>query len=85
MNKYIKNYILSVANTILSLMFPLITFPYVSRILGPSNLGIVNFAQSYGYYFVHIASFGVCSYAIREVSKVRDDKNKVKKISNEIF
>lgn len=85
MNKYIKNYILSVANTICLLMFPIITFPYVSRILGPSNLGIINFAQSYGYYFMHIASFGICSYAIREVSKVRDDKNKVKKISNEIF
>ena len=51
MNKYIKNYILSTANIIMMLLFPIITFPYVSRILGPSNLGIINFAQSYGYYF----------------------------------
>ena len=69
----------------MSLIFPLLTFPYVSRILGPTNLGIINFAQSYGYYFTHIASFGISSYAIREVSKVRDDKEKVDKLSNELF
>ena len=85
MNKYVKNYILSVANTVMMLLFPIITFPYVSRILGPTNLGIINFAQSYGYYFNHIASFGISSYAIREVSKVRDDKEKVEKVSNELF
>lgn len=85
MNKYIKNYILSISNNVLLLLFPIITFPYVSRILGSSNLGEINFVQSYGYYFTHIASFGISSYAIREVSKVRDDEEKVNKISNEIF
>lgn len=85
MNKYLKNFILSSANTVMMLLFPIITFPYVSRILGPTNLGIINFAQSYGYYFTHIASFGISSYAIREVSKVRDDKEKVERVSNEIF
>ncbi len=85
MNKYIKNYALSVSNTVMGLLFPIITFPYVSRILGPDKLGIINFAQSYGYYFVHFASFGINSYAIREVSKVRHDKEKVNKISNEIY
>ena len=85
MNKYVKNYILSVANTIIGLAFPIITFPYVTRILGPANLGIINFTQAYGYYFVHIASFGISSYAIRELSKVRNDKTKVDKIGNEIF
>ena len=85
MNKYVKNFILSTLNTMMSLLFPIITFPYVSRILGPTNLGIINFAQSYGYYFTHIASFGINSYAIREVSKVRKDKEKVSKVSNELF
>ena len=85
MNKYIKNYILSATNTIMSLVFPVITFPYVSRILGPDNLGLVNFVQAYGYYFTTLASFGISSYAIREVSKERDNKEKVDRISNEIF
>lgn len=85
MNKYIKNYILSVLNTVMMLLFPIITFPYVSRVLGPEKLGIINFAQSYGYYFTHIASFGINSYALREVSKVRDNREKVEKLSCEVF
>ena len=85
MNKYVKNYILSAINTLISLLFPIITFPYVSRILGPSNIGVVNFVQSYGYYFIHIANFGINSYALREVSRVRDDKDKVDRIANEVF
>lgn len=84
-NLYIKNYILSVINTVMGLLFPIITFPYVSRVLGPDKLGIINFAQSYGYYFIHFASFGINSYAIREVSKVRQNKEQVHKISNEIY
>jgi len=53
--------------------------------LGATNLGIINFAQSYGYYFIHIASFGINSYAIREVSKVRSNKEVAEKIANELF
>lgn len=85
MNKYVKNFILSTTNTVMMLLFPIITFPYVFRVIGANNLGIINFAQSYGYYFTHIASFGISSYAIREVSRVREDTLKVEKISNEIF
>ena len=85
MNKYIKNYILSITNTLATMLYPIITFSYVSRVLGPQKLGIIDFAQSYGYYFLHLASFGINSYAIREVSRVRGDREKVEKISNEIF
>ncbi|MBP5261857.1 MAG: flippase [Clostridiales bacterium] len=85
MNKYIKNYFLSVSNTLMMLIFPIITFPYVSRVLGPSPLGVIYFAQSYGYYFIHLANFGITSYAIREVSRVRDDPARVEITSNEIF
>lgn len=84
-NKYINNYILVSINTITNLILPIITFPYISRIIGPEYLGIINFATSYGYYFMHIANFGIASYAIREVSKVRDDINSVNKVSNEIY
>lgn len=85
MNKYVKNFILSASNTVMMLLFPIITFPYLSRILGPSSLGCIYFAQSYGYYFINIANFGITSYAVREVSRVRNDRAKVEKVSNEIF
>lgn len=84
-DKYIKNFVLSTLNTVTGLLVPLITFPYVSRVLGPEKIGIVNFVQAYGYYFIHIASFGLNSYALREVSKIRDDKEKVKQLSNELY
>lgn len=83
--KLFANYLLSVLNTVLSLIFPIITFPYVSRVLGSTNLGIVNFTQSYGYYFIHIANFGISSYAVREISKVRDDPALLDRKANEIF
>ncbi|WP_044935238.1 flippase [Pseudobutyrivibrio sp. LB2011] len=85
MNKYFKNYILSTANTFVALLFPIVTFPYISRILGASNIGIINTAQSYGYYFIHIANFGINSYAIREVSKVRDNAEQTGTVCGEIF
>lgn len=85
MNKYVKNYFLSIANTVFGLLFPIITFPYVARVLGTENLGIINFTQGFGYYFTHLASFGINSYGIREVSKVRDNKEKINIIANEIF
>ena len=69
----------------MGLVLPIITFPYISRVLGPDKIGIVNFVQSYGYYFMHIASFGITSYAVREIARVRDDKEKVNQLSNEIY
>lgn len=84
-NKYLSNYILISINTVANLILPIITFPYISRVIGAEYLGIVNFATSYGYYFVHLASFGISSYAIRVVSKVRDNVETVEQVSNEIY
>lgn len=84
-SKYIKNYALSVTNTVAGLIIPIITFPYISRILGPEKIGVVNFVVSYAYYFMHIASFGIASYAVREMARVRDDKVQSERLGNEIF
>lgn len=84
-NKYINNYILVTINTVANLILPIITFPYITRVIGAEYLGIINFATSYGYYFIHLASFGISSYAIREVSRVRDSQEGVVKVSNEIY
>lgn len=84
-SKYIKNYILSVANTVIGLIIPIITFPYISRILGPDKIGVINFVQSYAYYFMHFASFGIMSYAVREIARIRDDRQQVELIGNELF
>jgi O-antigen/teichoic acid export membrane protein len=68
----------------INLLFPLFVIPYVSRILGPENLGLVNFATSFLTYFTLIINYGFDYSATREISVVREDKDKVSDIFNEI-
>ena len=79
------NSILNVIKTISSILFPLITFPYISRVLQPEYVGKVNFGASFVSYFSLIASLGITTYAIRECSAVRRDKNKLSEIASQIF
>lgn len=79
------NSVLNVIKTISSILFPLITFPYISRVLQPENVGKVNFGTSYVNYFSLIASLGITTYAVRECSAVRDDKKKLGETASEIF
>lgn len=75
-------------NTIKSLaglIFPLITFPYVSRILSPEGIGKVNFADSVVVYCAMIANLGISSFAQREAAKIRDDKEKLSYFSKKIL
>lgn len=84
-NKLKINSILNLIKTLSSIIFPLITFPYISRVLKPENIGKINFATSYISYFSLIAMLGLSTYAIRECSKVRDNKNDLEKISSQLF
>lgn len=79
------NSILNVIKTISSIIFPLITFPYISRVLQPENVGKVNFGSSFVSYFSLIASLGIATYAIRECSAVRGDKRKLGEKASQIF
>lgn len=79
------NLVLNVIKTLSSIAFPLITFPYVSRVLGPENIGKVNFGNSYISYFSLIASLGIATYAIRECSVVRNNKKKLNQLASELF
>ena len=51
--------------SILNILFPLITFPYISRVLSVTGVGINNFSSTYVQYFVLIAQLGVSNYAVR--------------------
>ena len=79
------NSILNVIKTISSIIFPLITFPYISRVLQPENVGKVNFGSSFVSYFSLIASLGITTYAIRECSAARGDKKKLGEKASQIF
>ena len=80
-----KNTLLNFLKTCSSIIYPLVTFPYISRILLPDNVGKVHFAQSYVNYFFLIAMLGVATYAVRECAAVREDRQKLGEVSSQIF
>ena len=69
-----KNTIYNTIKSVCGILFPLISFPYVSRVLMAGNLGKINFASSIVSYFSLIATLGVTTYAVRECAKVKNDK-----------
>lgn len=74
MSKSVKvNYIFNLINTVSGLLFPLITFPYASRVMMADGIGHVNFYQSIIQYLTLLSCLGIPMYAIREIAKVRDD------------
>ena len=79
------NAILNSVRTVLNLLFPLITFTYVSRILSVGELGKYNFSSSIISYFLLLAALGIDKYAVREGTKYRDDRKKISQFSSEIF
>lgn len=79
------NMLMNALLTMSSFIFPLITFPYVSRILLPAGTGKVNFATSVVNYFAMFAQLGIPTYGIRACAKVRDNKEKLSKTVHELL
>jgi len=79
------NVVMNVVRTTASLVFPLITFPYVSRILEPEGVGKCTFATSFVGYFILLASIGIPLYGMREVARVRDDKPALSALIQELL
>ena len=71
-----KNYIYNLAYQILIIFFPIITTPYISRILGVENIGIYSYTLSISAFFILFGSLGIALYAKREIAYVQKDKKK---------
>lgn len=71
-----KNYIYNVLYQVLLVIIPLITIPYLSRVLGADGIGTVSFAESLVSYFVLFANLGINIYGQREISYAQDDKRR---------
>lgn len=80
-----KNFVMNVILTLSSVIFPLITFPYISRILLPSGTGKVTFATSLISYFNIFAQLGIPTYGIRATAQVRDDKRELSRVTQELI
>lgn len=66
-------------------IFQFITYPYVSRVLGVSGIGICNFAQIIVHYFILLSTLGITSIGIREIAKCKGDKAELDKTFSGIF
>ena len=80
-----KNAFFNFVKAFMSIIFPIISFPYASRILLPEGIGSVNFANSTVEYFTMLAKLGISTYAAREAARVRDDKYELSKLAREIL
>ena len=83
--KIAVNAVLNTFKTVAGILFPLITFPYVSRVLGVAQLGVYTFSASINSYFLLLASLGISTYGIREGAQYREDKEKIRDFVSEVF
>lgn len=79
------NFIMNAILTMSSFIFPLITFPYVSRVLLPEGTGKVSFATSLISYFVMFAQLGIPTYGVRACARVRDNKEALSQTAQELL
>lgn len=79
------NVVLNTIRLISSILLPMISYPYISRVLGPISLGKVDFAASIINYFTIISSLGIPSYGVICCSKIRNDKGRLKKTVAELL
>jgi O-antigen/teichoic acid export membrane protein len=80
-----KNYLYNTILKVLNIVFPMITFPYIARVLTASGVGKMNFSLSVISYFILVSRIGIPMYGIRECAKYRDDKKKLTKTVQEIL
>lgn len=74
-----KNFIYTIIQYLLMTILPIITAPYVSRILLPNNLGIYSYTNTIAYCFVLASMLGIKDYGNRTISKSRDNKKELSK------
>ena len=85
MKKENKNFIYNMLYQILVFIVPLISIPYVSRVLGVSNIGVYSYTYSIVYYFMLFTLLGINNYGVREISKLENNINERNKMFSKIY
>ena len=79
------NFIYNILYQFLVIALPLITAPYLSRVLGAAKIGEYSYTYSIANYFVLFAMLGITNYGQRSVAKARTDRNELSKVFSEIY
>ena len=85
MKKVTRNYILNLCYNILILLVPLVTTPYISRVLGAEPIGIYNYCLSISTYFIVAGTLGLPLYGRREIAYIRDSREKLNSLFSELI
>lgn len=80
-----RNYLMNVILSMSSLIVPLITMPYVTRVLGPTGYGKASFAVSVVSYFLLFSQLGIPTYGVRTCASLRDNKELLTKTVRELL
>ncbi len=80
-----KNFVYSIILTSSQYIFPLLIFPYITRILGVANIGKVEYVDSIISYFVLFASMGINILGIREIAKSNGDQEKLNNVFSSLL
>lgn len=80
-----QNYLMSILLTLSNLLYGVVSFFYVSRVLQPEGIGKAAFASSVVSYFLLLSQLGIPTYGIRLCSTIREDKEKLSKAVHEIL
>ena len=80
-----NNYIYNLIFQLISILFPIISTPYLARTLGAEKIGIFTYTLSVVTYFALFTSLGINIYGQREIAYVQDNKEKRSQIFNNLF
>lgn len=80
-----KNFLYNAILTVSGYIFPLMVYPYVSRVLGVENIGACNFVDSIVDYFTILSMMGMNTVGIREIAKCKNDRAELDKTFSELF
>lgn len=80
-----KNFIYNFMYQILTMILPIITAPYIARVLGTEGIGIYSYTYSIVYYFMLFAMLGLNNYGNRQIAKVRKNKKELSKTFSSIY
>lgn len=80
-----KNFAYNLLLTVSNYLFPLIVYPYVSRVLGVENIGVCGFVDSVINYFVLFSQLGIGSFGVREIARCKDDPDRLEEVFSNLF
>ncbi|MBR3133118.1 MAG: flippase [Clostridia bacterium] len=83
--KILKNIAFNSIKTLSTLIFPVLSFAYASRILLADGMGKIEYSKSWIAYFTILTMLGIVNYGTRECAKVRDDRKKLSKLASELL